>query len=330
MANMCLGYNSREFRNPSKPSLGPNWEALVLTASERGTHGWWLTPRAHFLTIALASSRMDGMERMLYRAPFTYGCIFKGRKQTVMCEFSNTIQFNYHTPPWRAAWLLRRVTTAICTAPWAPNDRHLRSHVAGQRLQLRVQSRACTIPSHSLLPAAFHCLIDVFLTTQARTPGGILDSSRLPLQYWVSKSSLMGTLPVNMRCHSPCSDVLVHDLGYIESPKGSLRLYIHPFIQPSYHCWESTTWTVLIPLPTSETFHRNSLRACSVASSRVRLFATPWIVSPPGSSVHGILQARILEWAAMPSSRGSSRPREWPASPALRQILYCWGTGEGP
>ena len=28
--------------------------------------------------------------------------------------------------------------------------------------------------------------------------------------------------------------------------------------------------------------------------------------SPPGTSVHGILQARILEWAAMPSSRGSS------------------------
>ena len=28
--------------------------------------------------------------------------------------------------------------------------------------------------------------------------------------------------------------------------------------------------------------------------------------SPPGSSVHGILQARILEWVAMPSSRGFS------------------------
>ena len=28
--------------------------------------------------------------------------------------------------------------------------------------------------------------------------------------------------------------------------------------------------------------------------------------SPPGSSIHGILQARILEWVAMPSSRGSS------------------------
>ena len=32
--------------------------------------------------------------------------------------------------------------------------------------------------------------------------------------------------------------------------------------------------------------------------------------SPPGSSVHGILQARILEWVAMLSSRGSSQPRD--------------------
>ena len=30
----------------------------------------------------------------------------------------------------------------------------------------------------------------------------------------------------------------------------------------------------------------------------------------PGASVHGILQARILEWVAMPSSRGSTRPRD--------------------
>ena len=32
--------------------------------------------------------------------------------------------------------------------------------------------------------------------------------------------------------------------------------------------------------------------------------------SPPGSSVHGIFQARILEWAAISFSRGSSRPRD--------------------
>ena len=35
----------------------------------------------------------------------------------------------------------------------------------------------------------------------------------------------------------------------------------------------------------------------------------PMDCSSPGSSVHGILQARILEWVAMPFSRGSSQPR---------------------
>ena len=36
----------------------------------------------------------------------------------------------------------------------------------------------------------------------------------------------------------------------------------------------------------------------------------PLDCGPPGSSDHGILQARILEWVAMPSSRGSSQPRD--------------------
>ena len=36
----------------------------------------------------------------------------------------------------------------------------------------------------------------------------------------------------------------------------------------------------------------------------------PMDCSPPGSSVHGILQARILEWVAIPFSRGSSQPRD--------------------
>ena len=33
--------------------------------------------------------------------------------------------------------------------------------------------------------------------------------------------------------------------------------------------------------------------------------------SPPGSAVHGILQGKILEWVAVPSSGGSYRPRDW-------------------
>jgi len=37
----------------------------------------------------------------------------------------------------------------------------------------------------------------------------------------------------------------------------------------------------------------------------------PMDCSPPGSSVHGISQARILEWVAISFSRGSSQPRVW-------------------
>ena len=40
------------------------------------------------------------------------------------------------------------------------------------------------------------------------------------------------------------------------------------------------------------------------------VFCNPWDCSPPGFSVHGVFQARILERVAMPSSSESSRPRD--------------------
>ena len=44
--------------------------------------------------------------------------------------------------------------------------------------------------------------------------------------------------------------------------------------------------------------------------TRVQLFATLWTVAHQTALSMGILQARILEWVAMPSSRESSRPRD--------------------
>ena len=59
---------------------------------------------------------------------------------------------------------------------------------------------------------------------------------------------------------------------------------------------------------------------------------TQW--TSPDSSVHWILQARILEWVATLSSGGSSRPRNqtWISyvSCTGRQILYHWATKEDP
>ena len=56
--------------------------------------------------------------------------------------------------------------------------------------------------------------------------------------------------------------------------------------------------------------------------------------SPPGSSVHGIFQARILEWVTISFSRGYSRQRDRTCISCVSYvwigmwILYCWATWE--
>ena len=63
-------------------------------------------------------------------------------------------------------------------------------------------------------------------------------------------------------------------------------------------------------------------RLCSGAKLCLSL-CDPIDCSPPGSSVHEIFQARILEWVAIPFSRGSSQPgNRTPGLLHCRQILY--------
>ena len=47
---------------------------------------------------------------------------------------------------------------------------------------------------------------------------------------------------------------------------------------------------------------------------------------PPGSSIRGIFQARVLEWVAMPSSRRSFQPRDW----TLVSCVLYWQVGSLP
>ena len=53
-----------------------------------------------------------------------------------------------------------------------------------------------------------------------------------------------------------------------------------------------------------------TVHVCAKSFQPCPTLCNPRDYSPPGSSVHGLLQASILEWVAMPSSRGSSRPRD--------------------
>ena len=52
------------------------------------------------------------------------------------------------------------------------------------------------------------------------------------------------------------------------------------------------------------------MRTCSVTNSCLTL-CDSIDSNPPGCSVHGIFQARIQDWVAISSSRGSSQPRDW-------------------
>ena len=49
---------------------------------------------------------------------------------------------------------------------------------------------------------------------------------------------------------------------------------------------------------------------------------SPMDCSPPGSFVHGITQARILEWITISSSRGSSQPGDWTCLSTFRASVY--------
>ena len=57
--------------------------------------------------------------------------------------------------------------------------------------------------------------------------------------------------------------------------------------------------------------YMQSAVCCAWSLSLVWLFATPSTVAQQAPLFMGILQARILEWVSMPSSRGSSQPRDW-------------------
>ena len=75
---------------------------------------------------------------------------------------------------------------------------------------------------------------------------------------------------------------------------------------------------------------------CAQYPSHVQLLVTQWTIASPASSVHRILPARILGWVAIPSSRESSRTRDWTHVSCVswkmrlsRQILYhctIWGS----
>ena len=68
---------------------------------------------------------------------------------------------------------------------------------------------------------------------------------------------------------------------------------------------------------------------CVLVAQSCLTLCDPMDCSLAGSSVHGILQARILEWVVIPFSRGSSGPRDWTCISCIAGgFLTVWATRE--
>ena len=89
----------------------------------------------------------------------------------------------------------------------------------------------------------------------------------------------------------------------------------------------------------SETMTNSDLELIAISSNQEKVkvlvpqacltLCSPMECSPPGFSVRGILQVRILEWAAIPFSEGSSQPRDWTlAACTAGRFFTVWATGE--
>ena len=84
-------------------------------------------------------------------------------------------------------------------------------------------------------------------------------------------------------------------------------------------CTTTHSYPTKNPMPIAlslQLFSNN--KDCVLVTQSSLTLGNPMDCSPPGSSVHGISQARILEWVAISYSRGSSRCRD-------RTRVYCVG-----
>ena len=110
----------------------------------------------------------------------------------------------------------------------------------------------------------------------------------------MSKIFFIDDIILKFKC--PSTDERIKDVVYLYN--GILLSHKKNEIMPF-----PTTWMDLETIILSEVNQSEATQSCPTLGD-------PVDCSPPGSSVPGILQARILEWVAVPSSRGSSQARD--------------------
>ena len=107
------------------------------------------------------------------------------------------------------------------------------------------------------------------------------------------------------------------------------------FIPPCCWSFQVDSWTLLEQFSFLDSCLVVDLcQGMEVGVPSVQSLSRVWLCNPmncssPGSSVHGIFQARTLEWIAMSLVRGSYRPRDWAwVSCIAGRVFIVWATRE--
>ena len=156
-------------------------------------------------------------------------------------------------------------------------------------------------------------------------PFSSTESSSHPLAYEITQP-IKTKHPVFQSCLSPSETA--HTLSMAcASPWINLLAVYYGFLLNSYmHKAKDSHWW---PVPGIHLRPRESVK--TLATQSCATLCSPMDCSPPGSSVHGIFQARILEWFAISFSRGSSQPRDWTqVSCTAGRFFTNWAPREAP
>ena len=141
-----------------------------------------------------------------------------------------------------------------------------------------------------------------------------MEKSRILVYNKINMKGIISVVQTLASAHTQKSSILFLNFSMSLFWQSAAIFWLHFFFsKSSYMSWLLPYLFGTVP----QSFPRGCLlgygpwceHACSVAKLCLTL-CDAMDRSPPGSSVHGILQARILEWVAMPSSSGSSQPRD--------------------
>ena len=157
-------------------------------------------------------------------------------------------------------------------------------------------------------------------------------SSSSIIQTTCSQDYELGPLTTSL-CTSPCWKTKAQEQSILPLPQGRAQAVDSKMPSLPHPYSSFSPWSLLVIKVQSDSpflkIREKSIFVLRVWKVKVLVtqscltLCNPMDCSPPGSSVHAVLQARILEWVAIPFSRRSSQPRIEPRSLYCWQILYC-------